>query len=103
MKFGQLKIIARETFSYKNHAEIGAGRLVLDLFFFFKKSFILGKSKTQKKYILMVLNLAYNKSKLYKTLGYCSRDRLNFDFLEKGLGRVSPPHFVYDFSRIGLY
>ena len=51
----------------------------------------------------MVLNLAYNKSKLYKTLGYCSRDRLNFDFLEKGLGRVSPPHFVYDFSRIGLY
>ena len=24
---------------------------------------------------------------------------LNFDFLEKGLGTVSPPHFVYDFSR----
>ena len=24
---------------------------------------------------------------------------LNFDFLEKGLGIVSPPHFVYDFSR----
>ena len=23
---------------------------------------------------------------------------LNFDFLEKGLGIVSPPHFVYDFS-----
>ena len=23
---------------------------------------------------------------------------LNFDFLEKGLGKVSPPHFVYDFS-----
>ena len=22
---------------------------------------------------------------------------LNFDFLEKGLGIVSPPHFVYDF------
>ena len=22
----------------------------------------------------------------------------NFDFLEKGLGIVSPPHFVYDFS-----
>ena len=51
----------------------------------------------------MVLNLAYSKSKLYKTLGYCSRDMLNFDFLEKGLGRVSSPHFVYDFSRIGLY
>ena len=24
---------------------------------------------------------------------------LNFSFLEKGLGIVSPPHFVYDFSR----
>ena len=24
---------------------------------------------------------------------------LNFDFLEKGLGLVSPPHVVYDFSR----
>ena len=24
---------------------------------------------------------------------------LNFDALEKGLGIVSPPHFVYDFSR----
>ena len=23
----------------------------------------------------------------------------NFDFLEKGLGIVSPPDFVYDFSR----
>ena len=24
---------------------------------------------------------------------------LNLDFLEKDLGIVSPPHFVYDFSR----
>ena len=24
---------------------------------------------------------------------------LNFEFLEKGLGIVSPPHFVFDFSR----
>ena len=24
---------------------------------------------------------------------------LNFDFSEKGLGLVSLPHFVYDFSR----
>ena len=24
---------------------------------------------------------------------------LNFDFLEKGLGIISPPYFVYDFSR----
>ena len=35
----------------------------------------------------------------YKTLEYWSRDTLNFDFSEKGLGLVSPPHFVYDLSR----
>ena len=27
---------------------------------------------------------------------------LNFDFLEKGPGIVSPPHFVYDFSKCFL-
>ena len=27
-----------------------------------------------------------------------SRDKLNFDVLEKGLGFVSPPYFMYDFS-----
>ena len=44
-------------------------------------------------------HLAFNKIKLYKTLDYWPRDILNFDFLEKALGTVSPPHFVYDFSR----
>ena len=48
--------------------------------------------------ISIALNLAYNKSKLYKTLDYRSRDMLNFDFLEKDLGIVSPPCFVYDSS-----
>ena len=47
----------------------------------------------------MTLKFAYNKNELYKTLDYSSRDMLNFDFLEKGLGIVSPPHFVYDISR----
>ena len=45
----------------------------------------------------MALNLTYNKNRLYKTID--SRDMLNFDFLEKALGIVSSPHFVYDFSR----
>ena len=40
-----------------------------------------------------------NKNKLYETLDYGSRDRLNFGFLENGLGIVSPPHFENDFSR----
>ena len=43
--------------------------------------------------------LAYNKNKMYKTLDPGSRDMLNFDFLEKGLGIVSPAHFVHDLLR----
>ena len=50
-------------------------------------------------YISIALNLAYNKNELYETLDYWSRDMLNFDFWENGLGIVSPPHFVYEFSR----
>ena len=37
--------------------------------------------------------------KIYKTLDNWSRDMLDFDFLEKGLGIVSPPYSVCDFSR----
>ena len=48
---------------------------------------------------LIALNLVYNKNKPYKTLDYWSRYMLNFGFSEKGLEIVSPPHFVYDFSR----
>ena len=49
-------------------------------------------------YISIALKLAYNWIKLFKTLHYWSRDMLNFDFLDKGLVIVSPPHFVSDFS-----
>ena len=44
------------------------------------------------------MKLAYNKIKLFKTLHYWSKDMLDFDFLDKGLGIASPAHFVYDFS-----
>ena len=53
------------------------------------------------KYFLCIsiaLKLAYNKNELYKTLDYWSRYMLNFDFSAKGLGIISPPHFVFDFS-----
>ena len=50
-------------------------------------------------YILLALNLVHNKNKLYKTLDYWSRDLLNLDFFEKGLGIILPPQFLYDFSR----
>ena len=43
--------------------------------------------------------MAYNKDKLHKTLDYWSKDMLNFDFFEKGLGIVSLPYFAYDSSR----
>ena len=47
----------------------------------------------------MALNFAYNKNKLYETfIGYWFRDILNFGFLEKAVGIVSPPDFMYDFS-----
>ena len=39
------------------------------------------------------------ENKLYKTLDCWSRDKLNFDFLEKGLRIVSLLHFMYYFSR----
>ena len=55
--------------------------------------------KRQKTYgFTIALKLTYSKNKLYKSLDYWSRDILNFDFLEKSLGIVSPPYFLYDFS-----
>ena len=50
-------------------------------------------------YILIALNLPCHKNQLYKTSDYWFKDKLNFNFSEKGLRLVSPPHFVYDFSR----
>ena len=50
---------------------------------------------------MIAFKLGCNKNELYKTLDYWyywSGDMLNFDFSEKGLEIVSPPHFVYDFS-----
>ena len=51
------------------------------------------------QYISIVLNFGYNKNKLWKNLDLWSRDMINLDFLEKGLGIVSPRHFVNDFAR----
>ena len=52
----------------------------------------------QLSFNILRKSLAYNKSKLHKIFGYRSK-RLNFGILERGLAIVSPPHFVYDFSR----
>ena len=57
------------------------------------------KRLSRHRLVLIALNLAYNRNKLFKTLYHWSRDKLKFDFLEKGLGIASPSHFVYHFSR----
>ena len=44
--------------------------------------------------------MGYNKNKLYKTFDYSSADKLIFNFSENGLGLISLPHFVYNFSRL---
>ena len=71
------------------------GKLVPDQFFFFKKSFILDKSKSSATwfhYILIALKLAYNRNKLFKTFQYCTRDMFNFDILDKGLSEFFLQH-----------
>ena len=51
------------------------------------------------QYNLIVLNVAYKENKLFTTSDHCSKYMLNFDFVEKGVGIVSTPHLVCDFSR----
>ena len=61
-----------------------------------------GESKWSEgcvQYISIALNFPCNKNKLYKTLDYWSRDMLDFNFSEKGLSLVYPPHFDYDSLR----
>ena len=63
----------------------------------FWKSLIWGKSRWSApyfQYILIALNLTYNKCELYKTLDYWVKVRLNFNFSEKSLGLVSRKMFL---------
>ena len=102
MKLGQLmEYNTRNIFLQKLCRKWGWGTSSRPLLIF-KKCLIRGKSKWSAasfQYISIALNLGYNKNTLYKTLDYWSWVMLNFNFPEKGLGLVSPPHFVYDFSR----
>ena len=70
MKFGQLIEYSKRNF-FSQKTKNDAGGLVPDL----------------------------NKNNTFKTLDSWSRGMLNFHSLEKGLGIIFPPHFVYDFSR----
>ena len=98
MKLGQwIKYNKRKIFLQKLCRKWGRETSPRPLFIF-KKSFIWGKRKWSAaywfQYVSIALNLAFNENKLYKTLDYWSRDMLNFNFSEKGLGLVSPSHFV---------
>ena len=75
----------RKIFFFKNYVKDEAGKLVPDLFLFFKKALCLEKEwfAAWFHYILTALKLEYNSNKLLKTLHYWSRDMLNFDFLGK--------------------
>ena len=98
MKFGQLiEHLKRNIFLSKLYRKWGRETSSRPLFVFLK-SFVLAKIKWSAAWfheISIALKLAYYKNKLFKTLRYWSRDKLNLD---KGLGKVSPAHVVYDFS-----
>ena len=89
-------------FSWKIMWKMKQGDKFQTSFYFFKKLNMRWKGKWSGalfQYILIALILPCNKNKLYKTLDHWSRDMVNSIFSEKGLGLISPPHFVYDFSR----
>ena len=73
MKLDQLiEYNKRNNFLQKNHAKDKAGRVVTDLFLFLKKALYdikVGGLELGFN-IFLFLNLAYNKNKLHKTLGY---------------------------------
>ena len=77
------------------------GRKTSFSYLFFQKSFIWGKSKcsaAQFRYLLIALTLHTTKTNRIRHQ-IIDPEIFNFDFLENGLGIVSPPNFVYDFSR----
>ena len=99
MKFGQL---TRHIFFFQKLCKKCDTETSSRPLFVFWKSFIL----RWKQVVCSLVSISFEnpqlgmqKNKLCKNLSYGSRDMLKFDFLEKDLGIVSSPHFVYDFSR----
>ena len=72
---------------FLENQENKTGKLVQDLFLLFSKAFYEIKANgLQLQYISIVINMRCNKNKLYKILGYGSRDMFNLDFFKKGPG-----------------
>ena len=102
MKFGQfIECNKRNIFLQKTWRKWGRETSSSPLFVF-KKALYKGKACGQhlsSDIFWYSSPWTYSKNKLYNIWDCWSRDMLNFDFLEKGLGIVSAPHFLYDFSR----
>ena len=102
MKFGQLIEHNARNILFKNDTENEAGRLDLD-FFVFLKSFL--RYKQVVSILLSYFGSPWRGHAIktnYITFQTVDPDIFSiwqFDFLEKGLGLVSPLHFVYDFLR----
>ena len=104
MKFGQLiEYNVKNFFLLKWKKKWGKETSSRLLLIFLKKALYKVKASNQ----CLSINIfgwsstwTYNKSKLYK-ISYCwCRDMLNFDFLDKDVGLVSPTHFGYGRSII---
>ena len=106
MKFGQLIEHPKGNIFFENLCRKWGRETSSRSLFVFLKSAILGKGKWSAAwfhYVSIPLKLADNRNTLFRILHYWSRDLLNFDFLDKGLGIVSPAHFVYDFFMLGTF
>ena len=85
----------REIFFFKTHAEDETGRLVPDLLFFKNAVYEVKATGLQLSFSIFQLPSTCHTIKTsYNILDYWSRDMLNFYFVEKGLGKVSPSYFV---------
>ena len=73
--------------------------IVIDIFLIISRSKGNQTMSSPQLDLKLALNLAYNKNKLYKTFKLLIQRYAQFWFFGKGSGIVSPPDFVYDFSR----
>ena len=85
MKFDKLIEYNMNITSFKYCEENEVGRVVLDLFFFFRKALYVVKANVQRLSFNMFLcsPWTYNKNKLYNCSDFWSRDKLDFDFFRK--------------------
>ena len=101
-KFDQLKEYdARKFFFFKNHEENEAGRLEPNLYLFFKKASYMVKSTGQHRSFNIFWQSSTGRSNesCLKFQAVYPKISTTYDFLQKGLGLVFPPHFCIIFKK----